>query len=346
MPKVAYNELVDFGTRLLTAMGAGADDARYMAETSATTEAAGVSTHGAILLAAFHGQIGNGIDPAARPKVVADYPSAATIEGNGAFSAVAMRLAVELASAKARANGIAMVAVRDSNWLGGLGAYLLPLVNDGLMAMLWAQSSQCKDSVPVGGIDARFSTNPLAMAFPTPAGPVLADFSTASYSMGKASLMRKAGQKAPARLFYDADGQLTDDPAVMDAGGAMLMAGAPANEHKGYALSLWCEALTVMSGGSANNPDLPQRQCFNLTVIDPAAFGDGEWYRREMARFVAHVKSSRRREGVDEIRLPGERFCAQVAASKANGVELRQGLLEKLNEVAAARGVEPLKLMS
>ncbi|MCG3181320.1 MAG: Delta(1)-pyrroline-2-carboxylate/Delta(1)-piperideine-2-carboxylate reductase [Phycisphaerae bacterium] len=343
MPTVAFDELTDFLAAVLEKLGASADDARYMARTAATTEAAGVSTHGAVLVAAYDGQVGKGIDPSARPAVVSERPGTALIDASRGFAPMAMRMAIKLATAKARANGVAMVGVRNTCWLGGLGAYLLPVVEDGLMAMLWAQSSQCKDSVPVGGIDARFSTNPVALAFPTPSGPVVADFSTAIFSMGKVNLMARRGAKAAAPVFFDTTGRLSDDPATMSDGGAMLMAGAPLNEHKGYALSLWCEALTVMGGGSANNPDAEQRQSFNLTVIDPTAFAGADYYRQEMERFVAHVKSSRRRPGVDEIRLPGERFLAQVAQARAEGVQLRPDLLDKLNEIAGRRGVAPLK---
>ncbi len=347
MPKVSFNDLVAFGTRVLADCGASEDDARYMAERASVTEAGGVSTHGAIIFAAYPGQIGKGIDPAAAPKVVSERPGTALIDGSGCFAPLAMRLATQLAVEKARTNGIANVGVRNTCWLAGAASYLLPIVAEGLFAQVWVQSSQCRDSAPPGGIDAKFSTNPVAFAFPTPAGPVLADFSTSVYSMGKVNLLAKAGKKAPEPVFFDADGKLTDDPAVMtgENPGAMLMAGQLVNEHKGYALALWAEAMTVMAGGSANNPDLPQRQSFNLTVIDPSAFAGSDYYDPEMARFVAHVKSSRRREGVDEIRLPGERFLRQIEQSKADGVDLRQGLFDKLNEVAAERGVEPLAEM-
>lgn len=345
MPKVSFNDLVELGTNIFTACGVDPEDARYMAERASITEAGGVSTHGTIIFAAYEGQVGGNIDPAARPKVVNERPGTALIDATGCFAPLAMRLATQLAMEKARVNGVANVGVRNTCWLAGAATYLLPIVEEGMFAQVWVQSSQCKDSAPVGGIDAKFSTNPAAFAFPTPAGAVVADFSTSVYSMGKVNLMSKAGRKAPEKVFFDADGKLSDDPAVMtgENPGAMLMAGQLVNEHKGYALALWAEATTVMAGGSANNPALPQRQCFNLTVIDPTAFADPDYYTREMSRFVAHVKSSRKREGVDEIRLPGERFLASIEESKANGVELRPALFEKLNEVAAKRGVAPLK---
>ena len=125
----------------------------------------------------------------------------------------------------------------------------------------------------------------------------------------------------------------------------MMLMGQRLNGHKGFALALWCEALTAMAGGNCNNPEIEQRQCFNLTVIDPAAFAGMDWYLKEMDRFVAHVKSSRLMEGFTGIRLPGERMLARLERSRREGVELEPWLIEKLNALAEKNGLEPLRLV-
>ena len=348
MPRVAYEELGEFGVRLLIAEGAREPDARLIAEAAATTEAGGIHTHGLVILGAIDGAVAAGtIDPAARPSIVKQRGATATIDGNRCFSGIAMRMAIELAEAKAREHGIAMIGVRNTSWIAALGAYLLPLAKAGLFAQLWAQSSQCQDSVPVGGIDARFSTNPVALAFPTDGEPVLADFSSSIFSMGKVGAMARAGEKAAEPVFFDKDGNATDDPQAVVDGGSMLCAGGALNEHKGYALALWGEALTAMAGGNCNNPALEQRQNFNLTVIDPEAFADEPgYYKKEMARFISQVKTSRTRPGFSEIRLPGERMLRCVATSKADGVDVPDATLAKLDEVAARNNVEPVKRLA
>ena len=342
MPRVSVNDLVDFGVRLLVKKGVPESGARFLAETAARTEAMGVSTHGAVLLAAADAGIEGGLDPAAQPQVIAEKGSTALIDANFGLGPVAMKLAVELAVKKAAEHGVAMIAVRNASWVAGLGGYLLPLAREGFFAQLWAQSSQCQDSAPVGGSQPRFSTNPVALAFPAPDGPVVADFSTAIMSMGKVNTLARTGKKAPAPVFFTKEGQLTDDPNAMIDDGAMFTAGGDLDGHKGYALALWSEALTAMAGGSCNHPGRPQRQCFNLTVIDPRAFGEGDYYRQEMQRFVKRVKSSRLREGFKEIRLPGERALRQLSDSEKNGIDMAADLVEKLNAIAEKNGVEPL----
>ena len=344
MPRVAFEDLTGFGTRLLVKKGVAEADARHIAEVAVVTEARGVSTHGAVIFANFDEQVGKSIDPAARPKVVRDQGATALIDGSRCFGQLCLRLASELAVKKAREHGVAMVAGRNTSWVAGLGTYLLPLAEQGFFAQLWAQSSACKDCAPVGGIDGTFSTNPVGLAFPAPEGPVVADFSTAVMSFGKARRLAAQGQKAPAPVFLDPEGNLTDDPNVVTSrDGTMLFMGGVTEGYKGYAFSLWCEALTAMAGGSANNPKVEGRQSFNLTVIDPQAFAGLDYYRQEMRRFIAHVKSSRLRQGVAAIRLPGERGARQLAESRQHGVELDGALFDKLNAIAAKNGLKPLK---
>ncbi|MHC4716978.1 MAG: Ldh family oxidoreductase [Planctomycetota bacterium] len=340
MPRVPYDGLADFCSAVFAARGLSADDARYVGEIVTLTEAFGVTTHGVKVVLAVAGQVGGRIAPAAKPKVVAETAGTATIDAQGVLGQLAMRRAKELAVAKARDCGVAMVGVRSTSWIGAVGPFLIDLAQAGMLAMATAQSSACLDCAPVGGIDATFSTNPIALAFPTGSDPVVADFSTAAYSMGRIGQLIRAGQRAPEPIFLDQAGELTDDPNVVHAGGSVLFTGGRNFGHKGYALSLWCEALTALSGGSANNPDVPQTQSFALTVIDPAAFAGSDHFLAEMKRFCARVKSSRPRPGADPVRLPGEGGFTALREAKSRGVPLDEDTIAKLNETARANNVQ------
>jgi LDH2 family malate/lactate/ureidoglycolate dehydrogenase len=320
-----------------------AADARHLAEVATFTEARGVSTHGAVIFANFDEQAGKSIDPAARPKVLKDSGATALLDGERCFGPLCVRAASVLAMEKARVHGIAMVGCRNTSWIAGLGGHLWPLAEHGFLAQLWAQTSACKDCAPLGGVDGRFSTNPVALAFPGPDGPVLADFSTAVMSFGRAKRLAARGGKAEAAVFLDPEGRPTDDPrAAAERGGTMLFMGGEREGYKGYAFSLWSEALAAMGGGNANDPERPSRQNFNLMVIDPKAFGGAGHFRTEMKRFVAHVKASRPRPGHGPIRLPGDRARERLAEARRRGVELALNLFEQLNAIAAKHDMVPL----
>ena len=339
MPKIAYQELVRFAREFLAAKGVPEAGARAIAEIVVTTEAFGITTHGLAFLPYVDGAIPDVVDPKAEPTVSSDRGATAVIEGGRCFAQLAMRLAADIALRKASTLGISMVSVKDTGWLAALGVQLLPIAERGMLAQVWAQTNTCKDCAPVGGIDARFSTNPLALAIPTAGDPIVADFSTTAISMGKTNLMAGRGEKAPERIFMDREGALSDDPRVVKEGGTILFTGGEHYGHKGYGLSLWCEALTAAGGGECNNPLSRTQQSFTLQVIDPAALGGREHYLAEIGRFVRHVKSSRPRPGVAAIRLPGERGLAALRRAKADGVNVEEAMLAKLDGLAAKVGI-------
>ena len=342
MATISYADLVSFGKQLLLTLGFSEADSRYISETAAFTEAGGVHTHGAIVFANIESQCGSAIDPAAQPVIVNERPATALLDGQRVAGGACLRVATGLAAQKARNCGSAVVSARNTSWIGGLGAYLAPLARNGFFAQLTAQSCACKDAAPYGGIDPVFSTNPMAFAFPSEPDPVIADFSTSAMSMGKVNTLAKAGKTSSQPAFLTSNGELTADPNALLNGGAMLPAGGDFDGHKGFALTLWIEALTAMAGGSCNNPLVEQRQSFTLTVIDPGAFGDKDWYESEVRRMTGRVRSGRRRKGFDAIRLPGERMLTQAAKSKRDGIDMPESTVRKLNEIAKKREIEPL----
>jgi len=342
MHRIDKARLTDFGVQFLLAQGVSADNATFLAQGAVLTESFGVHTHGVAIFGYWDKMLGDAIHPTAEPKVVKERAATALVDGNLAFGPLALKRAREIAADKARAAGIAMVAVNNTTWIGACGTHILPLAQAGLFAQLWTQTNTCKDCAPWGGIDAKFSTNPISLAFPTGTLPVLADFSTSALSMGKTATMAKAGQKAPENLFLDKDGTLTDDPGVVAEGGSLLFTGGEHYGYRGYGLSLWVEALTAMGGGSANNPDLPTRQCFNLTVIDPEAFAGADTYTTEIKRFLAHMRTSRLRPGFDAILLPGERAQKAAQDAAAHGVTVSEAVFDTLQELAAKHGLQPL----
>lgn len=339
MPKIDFQRLIGFTQEFLARKGVPSEGARAIAETVVATEAFGITTHGLAFLAYADGAIPDVVDPKALPSVMNERGATAVIEGNRCFAQLAMRQAVEIALRKASLFGIALVSVRNAGWLASLGVQLLPIVERGMLAQLWAQTNTCKDAAPVGGIDARFSTNPMALAIPTGTEAILADFSTTAVSMGKTSRMAAHGEKAPERIFMDANGELSNDPKVVKQGGTILFTGGEHYGHKGYGLSLWCEALTAAGGGECNNPQSRTQQNFTLQVIDPAVLGGRDHYLAEIERFVRHVKSSRPRPGVTAVRLPGARGLAALERGRTEGVDVDESMLAKLDDLAAKLGI-------
>ncbi len=342
MKNYPLETIEEFSAKLLISRGVPEKNAAYIARMAVKTEAMGIKTHGLAVLGYLDSQIPGMLDPDTEPAIISEKGAAVLIDGNNGFSQIAFKLAAEKAVEKAGKNGVAMAAVRNAFWLGALGPYIESIAREGFMVQLWCQSSQCRDCAPVGGIEPRFSTNPVALAFPTDGDPVVADISTAAVSMGATGLLAKADKKARDRIYMDKNGNATDDPKAMLDDGSIFFLGGPEYSHKGYGLSLWAEALTAMGGGSCNNPDLDQRQSLNLTVIDIDTFAGMDYFQKEIIRFSEYMKTSRPRPGFDKIRLPGERGFKALRQAKEEGLPLDDARIEMLNGIARQNNVTPL----
>ena len=334
MRLIPKKKLIDFGINLLTHWSVPQGNARYISQVAVETEAMGIHTHGLAVLLYYENVIPDELNPKAEPILIKDRGASALIDGNDGFGELAMKLAKELAETKAKSHGVAMIAVRNVYWLGAIGVYLTSLVEKGFLAQLCAQTSTCTDCAPFGGIDPKFSTNPVAFAFPTGGDPMISDFSTASMSMGKAKRMAKSGAKAEEAVCMDKNGKLSDEPKVINEGGSLLFFGGAHYGYKGYGMSLWNEALTAVAGGDCNNPGVKTRQSFNLTVVDPELFAGRNYYSKEMKRFIAHMKQSRVLPGFNGIRLPGEKKFQNLRESEAHGVKVEESMVDRLNQIA------------
>ena len=342
MKRFSMDELVNFGVKFMTERGVPEATASYVATVIVETEAFRQSTHGLAQYQVINTSLGTVIDPKAEPKIVRDLGAIALLDGERCLGNLAMKHAKERAVEKAREYGIGFVAVRNTEWIGALGMHLISIAQEGLLAQAWAQTSTCEDSAPYGGTDPRFSTNPVAVAFPTEGNPALADFSTATMSMGATHALIQKGQRTSTPRFLDQSGNPSDDPCVIYNGGTLMFVGGEVEGYKGYALSLFNEALTALAGGSANNPKAPSYQSFALMVLDPAAFAGPEYYLEEMNRFVEHVKSSRIRPGFDEVRLPGERGFVALEDCRVHGIPLDDDKLHMLRKIADDHGIQPI----
>lgn len=339
MKKIAFTELKDFGARFLVKRGVPAEIAAYVSDIVTTAEAFRQSTHGLVQFKALNDGFGKALDPAAVPVVVSDRGAAALIEGERCIGLWSFKVALDLAGRKARTLGVGFAAVRNGAWVGALGIPLIAPAREGFLCQAFAQTSACKDCAPVGGIDARFSTNPMAVAFPAKPDPVIADFSTAAMSMAAASGLAAKGAETGTERFLDKEGRPTRKASVIKDGGTLLFSGGDTEGHKFYALSLFMEALTAMAGGSANHPDRPSRQNCMVMVLNPEHFGGRDYYQEEMARFLPHVKSAKPRPGRDGVRLPGERGFAALRKSTKEGIPLEDSKVALLRALALENGV-------
>jgi LDH2 family malate/lactate/ureidoglycolate dehydrogenase len=342
MPRtISVRALEEFVTRYLAAKGFDAGDAGWMAHVIVTTEASGLVSHGLSQLFFMAPEIGKGVIPGRKPSVLRETASSSVIDGGGVAALLAFREAVDRGMAKASAQGSAFVAVLNTGWIGAPGPQLIRPAEAGFLCQVFVQHSGEPTVSPFGGMEARLSTNPVALAFPAPGGPVIADFSTSAISNGRTWQMIGKGARAPVPLYLDKEGNPTTDPEVFRHGGSVQPAGREDEGYKGFALSLWHEALTAAAGGRTHQPGMEGTQNFSITFVSPAVLSSREAYEREIGGFLAYVKSSRPRPGSPGVILPGERSAARRNEAERKGLELPDDKVAKLSRLADEAGFDP-----
>ncbi|MET4575727.1 Ldh family oxidoreductase [Ottowia thiooxydans] len=177
---------------------------------------------------------------------------------------VSLALAVRLAAHTVKAQGCAILGIRNVGALGVLGCAARSLASEGAVAIISANSSAFV--APLGGTAPAIGTNPLAVAAPRAhAAPLVLDFSTSPMTLAALRQARATGGTLPASGAVDADGQRTSDPtraaALLPEGrissltglgvelitgvgvGGRLAAGLPAPERSALVIAYSPEAM-------------------------------------------------------------------------------------------------------
>ena len=198
---------------------------------------------------------------------------------------------------------------------------------------------------PEGACEAYFGTNPLAASFPTGKGyPVKIDLATSLVARGNIIAAQKRGESIPPGWALTADGEPTTDAAAALAGTVVTMAG-----HKGYALALMVEIFSGVLSGAAIGPaigsmykNLDRKQDVGhfFCLLDIAAFMDVSEFKRRLDETIDEIKACRKRPGVTDILIPGERSHQNARRNRERGILIEESTQKELMLLCEELGVE------
>jgi LDH2 family malate/lactate/ureidoglycolate dehydrogenase len=255
-------------------------------------------------------------------RVVRETPVSALVDGGNKVGYVAAYRGAEIAIAKAKAIGIAIVGVHNSYYSGRNAYFVELIVRAGLVAI--HTSSAQPHVLPPGGRKPALGTNPFSVGFPSTQGPVIYDIGTASVMWGEVLLMARLGEPLPDGVGFDADGNPTCDArAVADGGGVTAFGG-----HKGYGLSFTIQALGLLAGAALPRGDV-QDYGFLFIAIDPAIMLPD--FEAQLSELIARIKATPRQPGVDEIRIPSERAFREREQRRVEGIVLDRKVVDALH---------------
>lgn len=342
LPAESWHEIC---RRVFASWGAPDDIADCVARSLVGSDLAGVSSHGVMRIASYHGFLRAGwLEPAARPDVVLEAAGSATLDANWGFGQVAFWQALEIAIAKSRETGTAGVGVRNSGHAGRLGEYVEHAARKGVIAVVMASNGRPGGPLaPFGGAQRSLGTNPIAAG--SPAGdrpPFVMDFATSAVAAGKLHLM--PGQaEIPEGWALNAEGHPAHTVKEALDGGALL----PFGGHKGYALALLVELLSgALTGngvterpgptpteGAGGNPGF-------ILALDIAHFTDPEQYAAATDAFFGRLKGIRPAPGSPGVMIPGEPEARERTVRATAGITVSDATWGQILEVAGQHGVE------
>jgi LDH2 family malate/lactate/ureidoglycolate dehydrogenase len=158
--------------------------------------------------------------------------------------------------------------------------------------------------------------------------PLVIDLGTSAFMGTDLQFRQRLGIPLPEGVAIDEHGRPTTD-----AGAARRGAILPFGGHKGYALALAMHALGVLCEGTAD----PESAGYLFIAFKPDLFVPLEDYRRALAAEIAAIKATPRQEGVDEIRIPGERAYRDRARLAREGIEIDRRIHDALLQLAEGR---------
>jgi LDH2 family malate/lactate/ureidoglycolate dehydrogenase len=330
--------------RLAAVAGVPPNDADVLADALVDADVHGSATHGVSRLAIYLKRIALGqIDASAELRVERQRGGVIAVDAANGLGQVQTVRTLERLLPLAREHGVAAATVRRSQHFGAVSYYCNRAAEQDMILLA---TTNCEPAMsPAGGFDAFFGTNPIGASFPTGRGwPVKVDLATSVVARGNIIAADREGRAIPEGWALDANGDPTTDAAAALAGTVLTMAG-----HKGYALALLVELLSGALSGAAIGPDVgsmykqldrPQDVGHFLCLVDISAFVDPVEFRRRVDATIDRIKASRRRPGVDEILVPGERSARTAQANRRLGVPLAAATVTELDALADRLGVE------
>jgi len=344
MKRFSVHSTKGFVANIATAAGVSAEDSAILADSLVAADLSGTSTHGVSRLAIYVKRIRKGlIDPCAQIVIDRRRAGALAVDaGNGLGQVQAVKV-LHMLMPMARECGTASATIRNSQHFGAL-SYYCNLAADQNMILL--ATTNCEPAMsPAGGCEPFFGTNPIAASFPTGKGfHVKIDLATSLVARGNIIASQKRGQAIPPGWALDPQGNPTTDAAQALAGTVLTMAG-----HKGYALAMMVEVLSSVLSGAAvgssigsmyKNLDRKQDVGHFFCLLDIDAFMDVDQFKSRIDATIDQIKACRKRPGVEEILVPGERSHRTTQLNLRDGITIDDATLAELRALASELSVK------
>jgi LDH2 family malate/lactate/ureidoglycolate dehydrogenase len=342
---VPHNVLREASETLFEKWGFSRKESISIADVLVTANLSGIDSHGIQRLGMYEDIVARGIVKVQnQPAVERETSVTAVVNANRAMGQLAALFSMDLAIEKAKAQGVGVVATRESNHFGIAGYYAERASKQNLLGIC-ATNSRASMPATFGSLPL-IGTNPIAFAFPNAPYDFLYDASSTIASVGKIEVYAKEGHTLPAHWGLDRAGNPTADPCEIlsglaggDIGGGLPVGGAgeDAGGYKGYGQGLIVEILTaILSGGMTSDSISSEKRdgaCHFFLALDPGRFGDVGRMKARLAEYFERLRRSNATSRNRRVYLHGEKEFERRERYALEGIPVDAGIWAEFEEI-------------
>ena len=350
--RVSADGMTALGESIFAKAGASAEEAMAISANLVDSNLAGHDSHGIVRIPRYlMWERSNNLQFGQSATVVTDSDTFAVIDGNRGFGQVVGKQAVDIGIAKAKANGMAIIALRQAGHLGRIGHWAEKACAEGLVSIHFVNVSQSMLVAPFGAADRRVSTAPVTIGVVNPLGDdFILDFATSKVAEGKVMVALRGGKPVPEGSLIDGDGNPTLDPKALygdlkpgdvadprAGAGALLTMG----DHKGSGLALACELLAgALTGSGATGPGVKTHNGMFSIYLKPEILDNGYDFGSAVNGYIDYVRSARPRDPQSPVMIPGDPERKARADRLANGFDVAEGAWNSIIDAGATLGLD------
>ena len=344
-PYIPWEMIHNFMVDTFVAYGVPKEDAQICTDVLLESDRRGIESHGCNRFKPIYlDRIDKGIlNPVTEYEVVKETPTTLVVDAHDGMGMVASYKAMKTIIEKAKKNGLAMAAIRNSSHYGIAGYWTSMAVNEGLIGI---SGTNARPSIaPTFGVENMLGTNPLTFGLPTDEDfPFTLDCATSISQRGKIEYYARSGKDTPAGMVIGRDGSaMTDSPAILkgltDGTAALAPLGGIGDElagYKGYGYATVVEIFSAafQAGGflkmlvdrDENGNKKPYHLGHFFIVIDPEAFCGLETFKKIAGEILRELRASEKAPGQERIYTAGEKEYLVWQDRKDKGVPVGEAV--------------------
>ena len=261
-------------------------------------------------------------------RIVKESAVSALIDGGNNVGMLAIHHATQEVIRRATQHGLAIVCLSNS-WMSGRSAhYCEMMARAGLVGIHTVSAHPLV--APFGVTTRVLGTNPIAFGFPCEGDPLVLDMGTSAFMGTDLQFRERMGTPIPEGVALDQNGQPTTN-AGEGQRGTLLPFGGSNGGYKGFGLALAMEALGALCASARPSEDI---RGYMIIAFKPDLFIALEDYREYLEDRIAAIMLSPLQDGVDEIRIPGERSYRSREKLRREGIEIDYKIYDGLSRLA------------